>query len=187
MRPAWPPWPNIGNRSPAHWPLGSAGADAAQPWLGQPSLRAEEQVDGVRRKPRDPHPSLPQGDWGPLLSLSGRGEVAFHPVPLSHREACRARPGDSVSCRSSCRSSRGGFWGGGCHQSRGGPPRKAWPPTLEYPLWGWHAPLGATPGAPVLPGTGRGQRAHSGPVGWLALHCLLHTGHWLYAPEELWP
>ena len=105
MRPAWPPWPNIGNRPPARWPLGSAGADAAQPWLGQPSLRAEEQVDGVRRKSRDPHPSLPQGDWGPLLSLPGWGEVASHPVPLSHREACRARTGDSVSCRRSCRSS----------------------------------------------------------------------------------
>ena len=133
MRPAWPPWPNIGNRSPAHWPLGSAGADAAQPWLGQPSLRAEEQVDGVRRKPRDPHPSLPQGDWGPLLSLPGRGEVAFHPVPLSHREACRARPGDSVSCRSSCRSSRGRLLGGRVPSVQRGPPQEGLAPHPGVP------------------------------------------------------
>lgn len=84
MRPTWPPRPDTGNCPQARWPPASAGADTAQPWPGRPSLRAEEQTDGVRRKPRDPHPSLPRGDSGPLLSLPGPGEVAFHPVQLSH-------------------------------------------------------------------------------------------------------
>lgn len=138
VRPAWLSQPNTGNRPPARWPLASAGADAAQPWPGWLSLRAEEQTDGVRRKPWDPHPSPPGGNSGPLLSLLGRGEVTFHPVQLSHREACRAQPGDSVSCRNSCRSSRGGFRRGSGGREPSGqrePPQKARPPTLEHRLW----------------------------------------------------
>lgn len=101
-----------------------------------------------------------------------------------------------MSCSSSCRPSRSGFWGGEGHPVSGAPPRKARPPTPEHPLWERHvrcaSRLGLQP-CPVwgghAPGSGlagsprparstwveQGQRARSGPVGWPALYCLLHT------------